>query len=243
MMRSVLPLLLAVALPVQGETPPQGFRVVFELESRGTTVAETRWSLEPSGGGNFVYESETNTTGIAALFRKARIVERSELRYHEDRPQPLAYSYVRTGHKDRTVAVRFDWEKGIAHNTLRGQTWSMPVPDGTLDKLAYVLALMHDLHAGSLNNAYTVADGGKIKTYQIDYLGEERLETPVGTFDTLKLRRTRSGNTERETIIWSAPVLGFLPVRLEHRESDGTAVLHAIAIERLPPQDGTASLN
>lgn len=243
MIRFVLPLLLVAALPVQAETPPQGFRVVFELESRGTTVAETRWTLEPSGGGTFIYESETNTKGVAALFRKARIVERSELRYQGARPQPLAYSYVRTGHKDRTVGVRFDWEKGIAHNTLRGQTWSMPVPDGTLDKLAYVLALMHDLHAGSLNNAYTVADGGKIKTYQIDYLGEERLDTPLGTLDTLKLRRTRAGNTERETIIWSAPSLGFLPVRLEHREPDGSAILRAVTIERLSADSGTASLN
>jgi hypothetical protein len=70
---------------------------------------------------------------------------------------------------------------------------------------------------------YAIADGGSLKTYRFMVVGEETVETPAGTFDTLKLERLREDNT-RYTALWCAPELNYLPVKLMQRESDDRLV-------------------
>ena len=86
----------------------------------------------------------------------------------------------------------------------------MPVPIGALDKLSYRLALMRDLSRGARNFEYTIADGGQLKRYVLADIGEERIETALGTFDTILIRRERE-NSKRQTTFWCASELGFLP--------------------------------
>jgi hypothetical protein len=55
-------------------------------------------------------------------------------------------------------------------------------------------------------------------------VGEETLELPAGTFDTVKITKLRS-NKKRETYIWCAPALNYLPVRIWQREKDDAEYL------------------
>ena len=54
-------------------------------------------------------------------------------------------------------------------------------------------------------------------------IGEERIETALGTFDTAVIRRERE-NGKRKTTFWCAADLGFLPVKIVHEEGDGKPV-------------------
>jgi len=102
------------------------------------------------------------------------------------------------GYKARQVDVAFDWERGIAHNTVRGKTWALQVGPETVDKRLYLLVLMQDLRAEKTDLSYTVADGGRLKTYRLDVLGTEPLQTALGPLMTIKVQRPRrqgqSGN-------------------------------------------------
>jgi hypothetical protein len=42
---------------------------------------------------------------------------------------------------------------------------------------------------------------------------------PAGTFETVKITKVRK-NKNRETFIWCAPALNYLPVRIWQREKD-----------------------
>ena len=91
-----------------------------------------------------------------------------------------------------------------------------------MDKLNYILALMRDLGRGERRVEYPIADGGRrLKRYVLASVGEERIETGIGTFDTVVVRRERE-NSRRETTFWCARALGFFPVRIVHVERDGT---------------------
>ena len=133
---------------VAGDFPTR-FTAQYSLHSRGFTIGQTELALAPLDGERFEYVSKSRATGAAALIRNDRINERSVWRFDGGRVKPLHYHYERSGgNKDRVVEVEFDWPNHAVINTARGKTWRMPVPDGTLDKLSYVLALMQDLEAG-----------------------------------------------------------------------------------------------
>ena len=217
---------------------PEQFEATFVLEAAGTTFARTRWSLAPGSDGRYVSTSRTEPAGVFSLIRDDTIVERSEWIYAGDWLQPLAYRYERTGRKTREIGISFDWEKRIAHHDSPAGPWRMPVPIGALDKLSYRLALMRDLSRGARNFEYTIADGGQLKRYVLADIGEERIETALGTFDTIVIRRERE-NSKRQTTFWCASELGFLPVKVAHMERDGKSMtLHIESlsgIERREP--------
>lgn len=208
----------------------------FVLTAFGTTVGRTEWRLVPIDEALFLWESRSETAGAGALIRDLYITERSESEIHGQGFRPLVYNYDRYGENAaRKVQVSFDWENGVVLNTAQDHTWRMSVPPGTLDKLNYLLALMRDLANGERNMRYTIADGGRLKIYDMRAAGTETLETALGTLKTLKIRRLRDRD-DGEAILWCASALGFLPVKLEHRDRDGRLVsMHIQSIEGMPP--------
>ena len=223
---TALMLLCAVAAPTAapaGELPER-FEATFALEAAGTTIARTQWSLAPGTNGTYVSTSRTEPAGMFSLIRKESRVERSVWTHAGDRLRPLAYRYERTGRKAREIEIDFDWAANVARHRSPGASWRLPVPPDTLDKFSYVFAMMRDLGRGERNLEYTVADGGRrLKHYVLTGVGEERIETVLGTFDTTVIRRERS-NSNRQTTLWCARELGFLPVKIVHVERDGKSL-------------------
>ena len=231
-MNSIICRLASLLLLLSGAAPslaaperelPDQFEVTFTLEVVGATVARTRWSLSPGNDGGYIYESHTEVVGVLSLIHKDSVFERSEWVYTEQWLRPHAYRYKRIGRKARDISIVFDWEESIAHHDSPSGPWQMPVPDGTMDKLTYLLALMRDLGRGKRSVEYMVADGGELERYTLIGIGEERIETALGTFDTIVVRRERA-NKKRETTFWCASALNFLPVQMLHEEHDGTSV-------------------
>ena len=218
---------------------PERFEATFLLEVAGTKFARTQWSLVPGAGGTYVSTSHTEPIGMFSLIRNEARVERSEWTYEGNWLQPLAYRYARTGRKAREIEIRFDWEENVAFHDSSGARWRLPVPPGTMDKFNYIFAMMRDLSRGERSVEYTIADGGRrLKHYLLAGIGEERIETALGTFDTTIIRRDRK-NSKRRTTLWCANELGFLPVKIVHLERDGKSLtLHIESlsgIERRAP--------
>lgn len=174
-------------------------------------------------GSTYVYSSVTAPVGLLALFRQDEVSERSVWTPHGGGIRPLEYHYLhKRSDKNRDVALHFDWQEGEVANTVQGHTWTMDIPDGTLDKFSVQLAVMLDLRRDDATLRYQVADGGKLKQYRFRRLGTERVKTPAGEFDTMKLQRLRRRDNDRETFLWCAPTLDYLIVRMEHVEDDGS---------------------
>ena len=214
----------------------EGFTANYVLTAFGATVGRTEWRLVPADNGLFLWESRSETAGAGALIRDVYITERSESELHGQGFRPLVYHYIRyDDNAERDVEVSFDWQRGIVFNTAEDHTWRMSVPPGTLDKLNYLLALMRDLAAGKRDMRYTIADGGRLKIYAMRAVGTETLETALGILETLKIQRLRDRD-DGEATLWCASALGFLPVKLEHRDRDGRLVsMHIQSIDGMPP--------
>ena len=214
-------LLLAAGQPVAAPFPD--FEVHYNLQYENMRVGEAVYRLQRQNGA-FLYESRSRPVGIAAWFRKDRVEERSLWTWREERIRPDQYRYQRTGGRsDRNAELTFDWEALRVENRVAGHPWEMDIPPDALDKMVVTLVLMRDLAMGRRDVEYAIADGGSLKTYRFKVVGEETVETPAGTFDTLKLERLREDNT-RYTALWCAPELNYLPVKLLQRESDDRLV-------------------
>lgn len=207
--------------------PPTPFSASYAVHSHGTHVGAMERRLEIIEGGKYVFSSETRAAGLVALVRRDRIVETTRGRLAGDTPQPEEYLYEHHGsRKDKTVRVSFDWDEGRIVNVAKGRTWELDAEPETLDKLLYQLVLMQDLADGGREFNYRIADGGQIKDYRFVTVGTERIETPAGTFEAVRLEHEKD-NKGRRIDIWCAPSLDYLPVRVDYRERDGdvTSVL------------------
>ncbi len=211
-------------LTSQGQaTPlPQQFTAVYAVKTSGMTIGETKRVLSHNGE-YYQFESITRPKGVARLLTSGQVVERSQWNFFHGQPRPEHYTFFNSGSKkNRNVKLDFDWDKNRVINTINGEPWSMPLEHGTQDKLLYQLRIMQDLPTSKTMLRYPVADGGKLKYYDIEIIGKERIRTKLGTFDTIRLRRTKGS---RKTTLWCAEQLGYLPVRIEQQKNDDSPVI------------------
>lgn len=222
------------------EPPPQSFSAQYVLKRNDVALGIATRSLRPVKDGRYLYASTTSATGVIAWFVKDKIDEHSLFSLEQGRIHPLEYVYDRHGgSKTRRVKLVFDWTKGIVTNVIDGDPWRMEIPPDAHDKLSYQLAIMRDLQNGRKELSYAIADGGKLKNYSFDIIGEEQVDTAYGRLKALKIRRL---DDKRATTIWCAPTMSYLPVRLEQQETDGSELsMHLQSVQGLSPQAGTVS--
>lgn len=218
----VITLCLAAGLPALAAEPPiPAFTATYHLHRGSLTLGETVRTLRPDADGAYVFESEIRSTGFAALFVKDKVIERSVFRFQDQRAVPAEYLYNRRGgKKERHTHQKFDWQGRQVTDLLDAKAPLLPIPDGTLDKHMYQLQIMLDLAAGKRTLEYTVVDRMKVKSYEISIIGEEALNTKLGTLDTVIVQRKKDGV---ETTLWCAKDLNFLPVQISQVEKDGSS--------------------
>lgn len=137
--------------------------------------------------------------------------------------QPERYSFLqlRDNETHRNVEINFDWlrQEATNHHKDKNSKWTMTVPLHTTDKLSYQLALMLKL-ANNPEKRFSldVADGGRIKNYDFEILGEERVYTSLGSYKTIKIHHHRY-HKDKNITLWCAPKLNYLPVKIIQEES------------------------
>lgn len=199
---------------------PQAFNAQYTVNKGGIPIGEMTRTLSKQAGGQYSYESVTVASGLLSLLVREKIVERSVWDYKDGAIRALEYHYEKSGGKTpKKTQLIFDWDQRLVKNALDGETRAMPVPMGLTDILLYQLVLMTDLKDGKKPLEYPIADKHKFKTYRFEIVGEETLDTPLGKLKTVKVQRV-PGPDKKTTLIWCAPSLDYLPVRIEQDEQD-----------------------
>jgi len=210
---------------------PPFFEANYTLYSNDTKVGVMQRQFFKKQDGSYTFRSESKTTGFIALLKKVLIVEESTWNLIDSYFTPLHYTYHHIkGKKERDVVVHFDWKTQQITNRVNESTWHMQIQPGIQDKLLYQLTIMSDLKSENLPESYAIADGGKIKQYSFERIGDEILKTPLGEFKTIKLSLNKS-NKKQENFLWCAYDLNFLPIKVTSTEKEGrlsTAIIKSI---------------
>lgn len=174
-------------------------------------------TLEQQADGTWLYRFDVDSF-------IADITESVTFRWENGRVSPLEYRYALKGLlvPNRSRAMNFSWPAGSISGSFDGDSFTMDMADNALDPLGFQLQMRQDLKAGKREMSYTVADEGDFDHDRFAVIGEETLSTPVGEVATLKVEKVRDKDSKRETLMWFAPELDYLLVRLVQVEPDGS---------------------
>ena len=198
-----------------------GYNAVYEVHDRNRVVGETEFSVTPLDVERSTYEfrSVSRVRGLYRLFVPRPAEELSVFVLENGRVRPLSYSLRDGTRRDRnSFDVEFDWERDHAVITA-GETRLEPqLLPGMLDRGSLQAALML-LAEDFSTQQLTLLDRDGPEIHELRSDGEETLDTAVGRILTRKLIQQRLGSSRR-TLVWLAPELHGLPVRIE-RQNDG----------------------
>ena len=199
------------------------FSAEYRVASGGAFVlGRADYTLTEQSRHRYEYRNTIRTTGLVAWFREETVVERSVWSPLAGALKPHEYSYSRTGGgKEKYETLVFDWDRGVAVGRNGEREWRHTLSPSTIDKLLVTLALMRDLAQNTAPLVYPIADIDKLKAYRFERMGEESVDTPVGSFQAIKLKRIRDPRSKKSTVLWCAPELGVLPVRIDQRQKSG----------------------
>ncbi|MFW5825859.1 MAG: DUF3108 domain-containing protein [Marinobacter sp.] len=154
----------------------------------------------------------------------ADIRESVTFRWEEGRVIPLKYRYRLDGLmvKDRSRALNFNWDSDSVTGSYDGNTLTLDMEEHALDPLGFQLQLRQDLKAGKEEMTYSVVDEDEYEHDRFAVIGEETRSTRFGDLKTIKVEKVRDDDSKRETLMWFAPELDHLLVRLVQVEPDGS---------------------
>lgn len=211
-------LLTAIAcagIALADETPLAPFSATYAVEWKGMAAGVSRVELERGSSGEWIYRSRNRARGIFRLALPGAITQTSVFRIEGDAIVPQSY-VADDGSRStgRDVRLEFDWKRSRATGIAEERPVDLALQPGVQDALSVQIALMHALARGETPESFHLVDESRLKEYVYTREGTARIDTALGTFDTVVYRSQRPGSN-RLTRTWHAPALGYLPVRAE----------------------------
>lgn len=213
------------------------YRAVYRLEYEGHTSGTTEISVSyhPERR-DYEYVSTTRATGLFKLTMPDPIVERSRLAQKEGRIMPMEYSYGGE-HSVAEQHMTFDWERGVVAARVDGEEFELPLESGVLDPGSLRVVIMQELRSMKGAARYVLIDEGSFKTYEYSSAGEATIDTQLGPLRTQVVVQQREGSSRR-LLLWLAPELSFLPVRMEQQRNGETRMSIVLeSVDGLEPGD------
>lgn len=231
------------ALLVTGPAAAAGLPATLELEYlfsyESIEVGRATKQLRRTENGNYVYSLWMRPTGMARAFTSVEFAEEGAFRVDSKSILPQWFVDIRRGdRKAYERKVTFDWAKS-ALSFSDGR--ELPLATGTQDQASLVyLFMLNPLTKGE--RSILVTDGKDVEPFRFVYAGREILRTPLGTLDTIVIKRLSQKQIEQERrcraegkypagcpindfTIWLAPSKQYVAVKLQKRRKQETLTL------------------
>lgn len=212
----------AGAMPVPA-TPvplPRKGQIEYALQSGddGMVLARTvhEWQHD---GKHYVINGEMQAVGLIALFKRGKVVQRSEGMIEKGLVfKPLKFRLDRGNGKVESGVL--DWQRMVA-TVQDGRAF--PITPGIQDGLS----IFYQLGRGAMpaeGLEMDMVSGRKVERYTFDWLGEETVSVPAGEYRAWHVRiRATSGDRDlREVWLGTA---AKLPVKIRTVDRDGTVLV------------------
>jgi hypothetical protein len=201
-MRNIFyPIALSLAASAAAAPPPR-VEIEYELSRNGAVVAGIVHRIEHDRK-TYVLSETWQGKGLFAFAGKANRSSRGAV--VADGLRPVEFEDQRTGRETR----RAGFEAADKAPTLERQ-----------DQLSMAWTFAFAPPRGTVS--VRVADGKRVTSYVYAVAGRERVKTPAGEFDGLRLVKQKDGPQAKSTEIWLAADRDYLPVRVLIVDKDGT---------------------
>lgn len=205
--------------PVDIPWPRQGrirFLITRGGNEQGMLIGQSVHTWKHDGT-NYALQTVSETTGLVALFRQARVVQASEGRVGAEGIVPQEFRVERNGQAGERA--RFDWEgRKVTFHAGSRKEREMALAAGTQDVLSQIYQI------GMLGTAARVelmiATGKNYGRYAYEAVGDEKLATRFGELRTWHVK-TPALPGEQAMELWLALDYRNLPVRIRYMDRKG----------------------
>jgi hypothetical protein len=181
----------------------------------------------PDGDKVLKFIVTTRSVGVVKKFYKVN--DRLESVFDPEIMQSLTFSLDQThGKRKKKRELVFDHEKNTVISRLNNEPpETFTIPDGTQDALSslYYIRTRSDFIVGK-PIVVQVHDSGKTWAVEIQTLGKEKVTTPAGKFDTIKVRTFPKYEgvfmSKGEIFVWLTDDSRKVPVRMQSTISIGS---------------------
>ena len=230
----LLALLVLAAGAVTANADPidlQPFKVTFTAEWKGLSAATSVLQLQKAGPDTWTFATINTPRGLFRMALPDSLTQMSTFKLVDGRVVPL--NFRGSDEKERPIDLNFDWQNKKVTGTAREHPVEIAIPDDAQDPMSLQIASLRDLAKGTVRGSVQLVDGdGKLKEFQLKQEGTARLETALGTLDTIVYTSQRA-NSDRVTRTWVAPALGYLPVKAERiRKNKIEFTLVIVSVDR-----------
>ena len=210
-----------------------GEKLTYEISwskivKAGIAVMEVREATTGENRPAYEFVSSTHSTGLVDKFYPVRDTVKSIVDSEEFGSLSFSLRSNR-GKRTRERDMQADPAKGTVRVTVNGESRVYPVPERVQDALSslYYLRTRGDLVVGR-QIVVDVHDSGKTWAVEIQTLGRERISTPAGDFDTIKIvthpRYEGVFMHKGEIMIWLTDDARRVPVLMKSTISIGSIV-------------------
>jgi hypothetical protein len=205
------------------------FKITFTAEWKGISAATSILELQKAGPDTYTFATVNTPHGLFRMALPDSLTQMSTFKLVDGRVVPLNFSGA--DEKERPINLTFDWQTRRVTGTAKGHAIDVAIPEDAQDPMSLQIASLRNLAKGTIQNAVSLVDGdGKLKEYELKQEGTARLDTAIGTLDTIVYTSKRTSG-DRVTRTWVAPALGYLPVkaeRLRGKKTEFTLLIQSI---------------
>jgi hypothetical protein len=201
----------------------------YHVSWGGLGVGDMRIALKPADrAGCYRYTAETRPTLlVAALYGAPN--ETSLFCVVDGQIRSQRFESVLPSDNKQSYWLNFDWDN-LTVTDNKGRTRKIP-PDA-IDSFALQQAVRlwvaeHAQDAQPPIAEFTMVDNKNLTHYKFKLSGQEKVETPAGTFQAMKLERI--DNPDKMGRFWVAPARDFMPVVIETKNGGKPTVRMELA--------------
>jgi len=208
-----LTIVLSLACAAATAAPPQRVEIAYEISRDGQVLAEVTQRLEHDGRSYLLSET---WKGKGLLGLRGEAVRSSQGAIAADGLRPQKFEDKRPGRETRHA----EFDPAAKTPTLQRQ-----------DQLSFIWTFAFAPPPGAVTVG--AADGKNVTSYTYQASGREKLKTPAGEFDALKLVKRRDNPQDKATEIWLAVDRQYIPLRILVIDKEGKR-LDQVAVKITP---------
>jgi hypothetical protein len=192
---------LCGAVPVFSLCHLPNSTLVYSLYVKGHHVGEI---TRVTHFHNHKYSVDVNTHA-SFLFFSDHIEEKSSGAVLAAGLRPAMYS-LKDSHKGLLASVHFDWRDASATSVFKGVAVKLPIHAPIYDNVSYQLPLRCALAGGMHTHNYSVLFQNKKVKYETHVINAHaKIDTPLGSMDTIEVKERSLAQPAEVNILWFAP--------------------------------------
>lgn len=237
---SALTVFVLAASTAASAAPTDTFKAVYTVTKSGLPLGDAHFSLKPGKrDGCYVYAGHATPNALVHMLL-GDIDDETRFCIVDGSVRPEHFRHHIDGKPGHSYTLDFDWSAMTVHySSENGDHKTYTLEPGTQDPMSLQIAARRWLASAASDGAlpsghrFTLADDDGVENYRVKVSNAGALNTPGGTFDTVKL--SRSGQHDHGLTFWLARDADWIPVQVR-RLDDGDA-RYTLTIQSLSRRD------